>query len=146
MGVHPYWYIVAYDPDLEGVLEKLRQQEFRAGRYNPVMPVIEFPITPQSPSPGPQHSSIEEAFEAADADGTRSILDISRIADEPDFCTASPLGDDVVEGLFGTSQPSRAAVEANMDLFEVERGQAIYIVLYDRGQPTEVMFAGCSFD
>jgi hypothetical protein len=33
-----------------------------------------------------------------------------------------------------------------MDLFEVERGQAIYIVLYDRGQPTEVMFAGCSFD
>jgi hypothetical protein len=45
MGGHPYWYIVAYDPDLEAVLERLREREFRAGRYNPVMPWIDFPNT-----------------------------------------------------------------------------------------------------
>ena len=147
MGAHPYWYVVAYEADLQAVLDKLRAREFNAGRYNPVMPFIDFPITAQSPRPGPQHSSIEEAFEDADADGTRSILDISRISDEPDFCTASPLDEEVLEGLFGTAQPTRDSVEGNMDFFDdLERGQAIYIVLYDGGRPTEVMFAGYSFD
>jgi hypothetical protein len=28
----------------------------------------------------------------------------------------------------------------------MERGQAIYILLYDKGRPTEVLFAGYSFD
>src|SRR4051794_21571388 len=112
MGGHAYWYVVAYDPDLEGVLERLREREFRAGRYNPVLWRIPFPITPQSPSPGPQHSSIEEALEASGADGTRSILDISRIAEEPDFFAASPLEDEVLERLYGTAQPTRADVEA----------------------------------
>ena len=52
MGGHPYWYVVAYDANLEAALERLREREFRAGRYNPVMPFIPFPITASSPSPG----------------------------------------------------------------------------------------------
>jgi hypothetical protein len=147
MGAHPYWYIEPYDPDLGAVLERLRQREFRAGRYNPVMRYIEFPIAADSPSPGARHASIEKALKAADADGTRSILDISAITSEPEFSAASPLPDDMLEQLYGTTQPTRAAVEANMDFFDdLERGQAIYIVLYDNGRPTEVLFAGYSFD
>jgi len=147
MGAHPYWYFEAYDPDLGAVLEKLRQREFKAGRYNPVMRFIEFPITPQSPSPGARHSSIEKALKASEADGTRSILDISKIADEPADYTASPLPDDVLERLFGTTKPTRATVEENMEFFEdIERGQAIYIVLYENDRPTEILFAGYSFD
>ena len=147
MGAHPYWYTVKYRPDIAAALDELRQREFRAGRYNPVMPFISFPITPSSPAPGARHQTIEDAFDDADADGTRSILDISSIDDEPDFGVAAPLPPEVLEDLYGTDQPTRAAVEANMDFLEdVERGQAVYIVLFSGGQPTELFFAGYSFD
>ena len=147
MGAEPYWYVVKYNPDIEAALQELREREFRAGRYNPVMPFPPFPVTASSPAPGAQHSSMEEAMEESDADGTRSILDISRIADEPDFCVATPLSQERLMELYGTAQPSRTAVEANMEFFEeVDRGQAIYITLYKNGQPDELMFAGYSFD
>jgi hypothetical protein len=147
MGAEPYWYVVKYNPDLEAALQELRQREFRAGRYNPVMPFLTFPITANSPAPGCQHSSIDEAMEESDADGTRSILDISRVAEEPDFCTATPLSEERIRDLYGTTQPTRELVEQNMDfLEEVDRGHAVYIVLYKDGRPNELMFAGYSFD
>jgi len=147
MGAHPYWYTVKYRPDLKVALDELREREFRAGRYNPVMPFIPFPITPSSPAPGARHRTIADAFADADADGTRSILDITDIADTPDFGVASPLDPDVIEDLYGTDQPTRAAVEANMDFLEaVERGHAVYVVLYSGGVPTELLFAGYSYD
>ena len=89
MGAHPYWYFTAYEADLNAALAKLRRREFEAGRYNPVVPVIAFPIGPASRSPGAKHRSIDEAREAAAEDGTRSILDIDRVGDEPDFCVPS---------------------------------------------------------
>jgi hypothetical protein len=147
MGAHPYWYAVEYRPDVDAALHELREREFRAGRYNPVMRFIDFPITQASPAPGAQHRTIEEALADTDADGTRSILDISGIADEPDFSVAYPLSPEMLQDLYGTTQPSLAAVEANMDFFDdVERGQCIYIVCYTVGMPTELFFAGYSYD
>jgi hypothetical protein len=147
MGAEPYWYIVKYNPDVEEALQELRDREFLAGRYNPVVPFLTFPIASDSPAPGAQHGSIEEALEDADADGTRSILDITHIAPEADFCAATPLSEAQLVELYGTSRPIRTAVEANMDFFEdLERGHAIYIVLYKDGAPDELLFAGYSFD
>lgn len=147
MGAHPYWYVVKYQPDVNSALQSLRRREFAAGRYNPVMPFIPFPLGPNSPAPGAQHGSIEEAMEDADADGTRSILDLDHVADEPDFCAAAPLPDDVLLDLYGTTQPTRQAVEGNMDFLEdVERGQGVYVTLYRDGKPDELFFAGYSFD
>ena len=147
MGAHPYWYTVTYQPDLGAALEELREREFRAGRYNPVMPFIDFPITQASPSPRPRHRTIVDALAASEADGARSILDISSIADEPDFGAACPLPDQVIQSLYGTTQPTAAAVEGNMDfLQDVERGQAVYVVCYAGGAPSELVFAGYSFD
>jgi hypothetical protein len=147
MGASPYWYVVKYNADPQVALDELREREFRAGRYNPVIPFPNFPVTPSSPTPGAQHDSMEEAMEDADADGTRSILDIMRVGDEPDFCTAVPLADDVLQELYGTTRPTRAAVEANMDFLEdIERGQAVYCTLYRNGQPDELLFVGYSFD
>ena len=51
MGAHPYWYTVNYHPDFDAALNELREREFQAGRYNPAMNFIEFPITPTSPEP-----------------------------------------------------------------------------------------------
>lgn len=147
MGASPYFYFVPYQADINTALQELRQREFQAGRYNPVTPFPDFPVDPNDPGPGAQHDSIEEAMEDSDADGTRSILDLMRIGDEPDFCTAAPLGDDVLEDLFGTTQPTRAMIEQSMEFYEgMERGQGIYIVVYKGGRPDEIFFAGYSFD
>ncbi|HEX3046031.1 MAG TPA: hypothetical protein VHY08_14840 [Bacillota bacterium] len=147
MGAEPYWYYVKYESDINNALQKLKQQEFMAGRYNPVIDFLDFPIVANSPSPGAKHSSIQEAFNASEADGTRSILDIEKIAEKPDFCVATPLVDDIVEKIYGTKKPTREMIEKNMDFFEqVERGHCIYLILYKEGKPDEILFAGYSFD
>jgi len=133
MGGHPYWYYAKYQPDLNAALQALREQEFQAGRYNPVMWMLDFPITEDSPTPGAQHPSIEAALEASECDGTRSILDISQISETPyrysivelvtalqsmdydkfgGFHTAFPLAPAELVNLFGTEQPTHEMVES----------------------------------
>lgn len=147
MGAHPYWYYEKYDGDVEASLQDLREREFRAGRYNPVIPFLDFPPGPRSPAPGAQHDSIEDAREDAAEDGTRSILDLDHVADEPDFCAVAPLDDNLLKSLYGTSQPTRQMIEQNMGFLEdVERGQGVYLILYKDGIPNEIFFAGYSFD
>ncbi len=147
MGGHPWFYFVPYDEDINAALQRLRQQEFEAGRYNPAVWFPEFPVTPATESPGAQHDSIEEAQEEADADGTRSILDMERISDTPDFGAVTPLQKEELLDLFGTDKPTREMLEANDDLFEpIERGQGIYIIVYKNDQPSEIFFAGYSYD
>jgi hypothetical protein len=148
MGGHAYWYFVKHQPNLQRALDDLRKREFTAGRYNPAIPFLDFPIGPKSPSPGAKHSSIAKALEDSDADGTRSILDIETIGSSPDFCVAAPLDDDALEDLYGTTKPTRDMVEKNMDFFDnVERGQCVYIITYKKDDtPDEILFAGMSFD
>jgi hypothetical protein len=147
MGGHAYWYVVPYQANLQAALDDLRQREFKAGRYNPAMPFPDFPIGPDSPSPGAKHRTIADAQEDSDADGTRSILDIERIGDVPDYSVAAPLDTKILQELYGTTRPTREIVEENMDFLEdIERGQAAYVILYSNGVPEEVLFAGYSFD
>ena len=147
MGGEPWFYFVPYHADVNSALQSLRRREFQAGRYNPVTPFLDFPVDAGAPGPGAQHASIEEAIEDADADGTRSILDMERISDEPDYGAVTTLSDDQLIDLFGTNKPTREMIEANDELLEaIERGQGVYIVAYEDGKPTEIFFAGCSFD
>jgi hypothetical protein len=147
MGGHPWFYSVEYQPDVNSALQELRRREFEAGRYNPAVWFPQFPVDEKSPSPGAQHSSIEEAIEDADADGTRSILDMERVSDNPDYGAVTPLRADELIELFGTDKPSREMVEESDDLFErLERGQGVYIITYRGEEPSEIFFAGYSFD
>jgi hypothetical protein len=147
MGAEPYYYFVKYQADLDKALQDLRQREFRAGRYFPAMDDLHFPVDDLSPSPGAQHSTIEEAFEDADADGTRSILDLERISDEPDFSAVTPLSGHALRELYGTTQPTREMIEKNMDFFEeLDRGHGTSIVVFKDGIPSEILFAGYSYD
>src|SRR5258707_9516919 len=107
MGAHPYYYFIKYQTDIEAALQDLRQREFEAGRYNPAQPFLRFPIRPHSAAPGAKHESIYEAIEEAAEDGTRSILDIETVSDWPDFCVASPLSEEDLEGHFGTKHPPK---------------------------------------
>ena len=147
MGAEPYWYFEEYHGDVAAALESARQREFAAGRYNPVTPFPDFPPDANSPAPGAQHASIEEAMEDAAEDGTRSILDLFSISESPEFCTASPLPEAYLLDLYGTTKPTREMVEKNMGFFDhIERGQGVYIILYTDGHPDGIFFAGYSFD
>ncbi len=175
MGAHSYWYYAKYETDLNAALQKLRLREFQAGRYNPVIQLPDFPVTENSPAPGAQHSSIEEALLASDADGTRSILDIHCMANEPCplspekleeallsglnpeilgeiFCTSFPLSVGELQSLFATEKPTREVLEAGIwsesSFFwdVIDRGTGRHIIVYEEDQPSEIFFAGYSFD
>jgi hypothetical protein len=148
MGGHFYYYAVPYESDVNKALQSLRTREFEAGRYNPAVPFLDFHIDASlTPSSGKQHASIQEAVEASEADGTRSILDIERTGEKPDFGVAARLSSERLWELYGTDKPSREMVAKNMDFFKwIERGQAIYFVLFQKEKPSEIFFAGVSYD
>lgn len=147
MGGHPWFYFVDYDADVNSALQRLRVREFQAGRYNPVIAFPEFPVTVDSPAPGAEHDSIEEAFEEADADGTRSILDMMTVSDAPDYCAVAPLPPEDLLDFFGTERPTHEMIEESEELYDrLERGQGVYIIVYKEDQPSEIFFAGYSFD
>jgi hypothetical protein len=148
MGGHPYFYSVDYEPDANAALQKLRQREFEAGRYNPVIMFPEFPVEENSPSPGPKHRSIEDALNASQEDGTRSILDLARVGDEPDYFVAARLKSRELISFFGTDKPTEKHVQDHFDelLETIERGQGVCFAIYENDLPTELIFAGYSFD
>jgi hypothetical protein len=148
MGAVPWFYIVPYQPSVRRAMLELREREFRAGRYHPV---VAFPHMSRN-SPGAQHDSIEEAREASGEDGTRSILDMDDVAtepadpDDPQFGIVSPVDPDFLRELYGTDRPTRQMVQ-DMAFFEdLERGTGVFVVLYQGDKPTELCFAGYSYD
>ena len=148
MGGHPYFYSVAYEADANSALQKLRQREFQAGRYNPAIMFPEFPVDESVEGDGPQHGSLEEAWAAAGADGTRSILDLMSVADEADFLVARRLRAEELMTFFGTDKPTEKDIQASFyELLDtIERGQGICFTVYDNDTPHELVFAGYSFD
>ncbi len=147
MGAEPYYYFVKYNPNIEAALQELRLREFEAGRYNPVIRHIEFPIGPNSPAPGAKHKSIRKALKAADAEGTRSILDLQHVSNRPKLGAVAQLSSCDIVKLFDTERPTRDVIEQNEELFEIlDRGQGIYIVVFKDNQPDEIYFAGYSYD
>jgi hypothetical protein len=147
MGGHPWFYYVDYEADVEAALQKLRRREFAAGRYNPAVDFPEFPVDENSPAIGAQHGSIEEAIEDADADGTRSILDMLNVSDAPDYNVVAPLSSEKLVELFGTDRPTYEMIEESDELYEeLERGKGIYIIAYKGDRPSKILFAGYSFD
>lgn len=146
MGASPWFYFVDYQADINKALQELRQREFKAGRYNPAEWFPNFPVNPNH-APGCKHASIEEAMEDGDADGTRSILDIERISESPDYGVASPISKDDLQKFFGTDKPTRKMIESNHDLFDdLERGQGVYCLVYENDKPSQIFFAGYSYD
>lgn len=152
MAAQPYWYLVSYDAeqieDLQEVLDALRQREFVAGRYNPVMRRLDF-VEPAFSRQyrAAQHDSIEDAIMDAGEEGTRSILDIHEIGERANFGVAAPLPRAALLQLYGTERPTERAVRANKDFLQwTAPGQCITIVVHDEaGRPSHVLFAGRSF-
>ena len=166
MSSFPYYYFSNYQEDVDIALQELRQREFEAGRYAPVMFMdgFRFPPDENSIAPGAQHSSIEAAIKAGGAEGTGSILDIQRILDSPDFSnpyplSTSPLPPEFLMHFFSTDQPTRQLVERviieeaddTLDVWdeladELGAGGSRYLIVYKGGAPSEIFFIGYSVD
>jgi hypothetical protein len=132
MGAEPWNNFTRYDSNIQRALDNLRNEVFEAGNFR---------YSDEGPT------TIEEALEIADADGTASILDIMQVADEPDFCCAAPFSPDELKTYFGSEQPTHADIEQSDEYWDdLQRGQARYAVVYTNGSPTELYFAGYSFD
>jgi hypothetical protein len=142
MGAEFWEYYTPFNKDVTTTLEALRQQEFAAGRYN------RSHLRP---------ATIRQAIANTDADGTRSILDMERVASSPgDPGTVSPIPSDRLLAVFGTGRPTRQMVEEAFQavdnealdevIEEIERGEGRYILLYEGDRPTEIFFCGYSYD
>ena len=60
---------------------------------------------------------------------------------------ANPLSDAELTAAFGTTRPTQKMVEESDGFWEsLERGQAVYILLYENDAPCEIFFVGYSFD
>jgi hypothetical protein len=140
MGAEPWSYFVPYVPDFQTALEQLREREFTAGRYNPAIGYGR-PLSVEE-----RPSTIEEARELADADGTRSILDMDQVGDEADYGVAKRLSPTELQNYFGTTQPTRLDIEQAEFWEDIERGQGICCAIYEDGNPKELFFAGYSYD
>jgi hypothetical protein len=149
MGAHPYWYFVPYDADVQRALDALREREFAAGRYSPVVRFPEFGAgAPRRFAPAHPDISAAMADAARSGEGTRSILDIERVSKDRELGAAAPLPPDVVIEIFDTSRPTRAVVDARLEeVFDnLDRGECIYLPIYDGDIPAELLFAGYSYD
>lgn len=147
MGARAYWYLIPYEENLNDALEKLRIREFKAGRYNPVIPFPKFPITDESESPGPKHSDINQPLNETEYDGTRSILDLVTVSTEDDYCVARILSKNELLKYFGTEKPDIDTIQNNTKYFDdIERGKGLCIVVYENENPKNLFFIGYSFD
>jgi len=159
MGADPYFYYVDYDEDKNNALQKLRQREFDAGRYSPVMYQwdIPYPLANLSnaPAPGKQHASIEEVMEDEQVmeEGTGTILDIMQISDKLGEGSAYvPTNEELIEH-FGTDKPTSEIIDEKVwyywehvaNSFGV-RGVGICITAYHNDAPSALYFGGYSYD
>ncbi len=143
MGGVAYFYNVEFQEDYNAALQELRNREFEAGRYNPV---IMFPSDEPEAMPGKQHSTIDEAMEASMEDGTRSILDLSAVGTVDEYCVARILNQEELIKYFGTTEPTMEIIDKS-NLFEnIERGKGVCVPVYKDGRLMELFFAGYSFD
>lgn len=135
-----WFYCIPYQKDIQRALHELRDQEFKARRFY------------RSDLPS---NKIEDAIRNADAQGTRSILDIEKVSPTRKPNSVSPVTGEELRRLFGTDKPTRSIAEKVVKtpnsgfaefLETYDRGQGLYIVLYDAERPIEILLAGWSCD
>jgi hypothetical protein len=90
MGGEPWFYFVPYQADINNALQELRRSEFKAGRYNPVPPFLDFPINAGAPEPGAQHASIEARAKVKTAASARRRSRLRLLTTKRNSRNASP--------------------------------------------------------
>jgi hypothetical protein len=164
MGASQWAYAVPYQPDINTALQDLRQKIFRSGNYYtraaftqrllnevPNLPVsvrlrAQLSLWRLRRQPAPQ--SIEALIQINGEEGTHSILDIEAVSATPQFGTVSPLSDQQLLTIFGTTTPTREMVAEKLDqCCELRRRwEGLYVIAYQDDTPNTICFAGFSGD
>jgi hypothetical protein len=166
MGATGWQYFTPYQENIEKALKELQQKVFESGKYGLAS---QFPpdLLNQIPQLKASYEnlkkideemlknfgpikSIDDLREAFAEAGTHTIIDIERISAEPDIGIAYPVPQEVIQKVYGTTKPSHQEVESKHgDLSEavnIERFQAVYLIIYENDIPKEIYFEGCSGD
>lgn len=170
MGATGWKYCISYEPDINAALQNLRQQVFRNKSFDTLGGLGEMgeallKMNPEAgryfmdqlqalkPAVKNDTKSIEELLEECGSSGTHSILDITHVSDTPEFASLSPLSDEQLQEIFGTTHPTSDMVDLeeegdlSLDQYELyDRWQAVYIILYKNGIPNVIYIEGCSGD
>jgi len=94
-------------------------------------------------------SGPDSLLESQPFSGTHSVIDMTHVADEPDYSAAAPPPAEYLRELFGTTEPSVAEIEAAINehrLHGFGRGHGMYLIGYEEGKPKEIFFVGHSGD
>ncbi len=96
------------------------------------------------------HPDAGELLEQRAEAGPHLMLDIDCVSPAPQPGAATPLSEIQLQTLFGTTQPTKAMIQsAEQDgrLNDLcKRWQAVYLTVYEEGQPVEYVFIGVSGD
>lgn len=148
MGASGWTYYAPYDADFGATLARLHEEVFASGKF-------------YRRSKLRKPKSIEALRKQNAEDGTHSILDITHVGPKPTkpgredflsfrgtFASVRELHDDDLVTLFGTTRPTRAAVEGRaLDIMQMRsRGVGTIVVIYDGEEPRELLFTGFSGD
>jgi hypothetical protein len=81
-------------------------------------------------------------------EGTHSILDVEAVSNTPQFGTVSPLTNQQLVTIFGTTKPTREMVTENLDQCcdLRRRWEGLYVIAYQDDRPSDICFAGFSGD
>ncbi|WP_339734746.1 hypothetical protein [uncultured Gimesia sp.] len=125
-----------------GAVEKMMQKIDKAGFAAAAREALK----PKDAPP----TTIDELLEQCAEAGTHSILDIEGVSPAPELGAATPLSESQLQTLFGTTEPTKTMIQtAEQDgrLHALcDRWQAVYLTVYEDGQPVEYVFAGVSGD
>jgi len=124
--------ILDKNPQLKAAVETLRKlDEQRLKNFGPIR-------------------SIDDLREAFGEEGTHTIIDIAGINEKPDFGVAYPAPQEVMQEVYGTARPTHKDIEAKFghisEALNIERWQAIYLMVFENDIPKEIYFEGCSGD
>ena len=163
MGASGWHYFVPYDSDINGALNRLREEVFKQGKYykpalfyekllqdigdqleSDVVEGVEKSIEEYRTMPEPE--SIDELIEMNAESGTHSIIDMHNVGSEPGFGTITPMPENMLIELFQTACPNHSQVEKQIDqMFNTIRS-CYYLLVYEDDIPKEIFFIGFSGD
>jgi hypothetical protein len=92
----------------------------------------------------PEPATIDELIENDNPRSTRSILDVDRVAPRPEYGAVAVMPDELAREIFGTHRPSRSQAEENFEHAFRAIDANYFLLLYEGGSPSEIMFIGHS--
>lgn len=126
---------VEWAGSVEASLDRAKREAFASGAYGK-------PVRGE-----PKGATPREVFERSMPGGTASILDVQDIGNAPGPCIVGPLPDAELQAIFGTTRPSPERADDALEAHSlIDRGEACYIIFYEKNTPVRLKVLGYSFD